>query len=141
MDEYLNELFSELEYVMQYGQYANAKQYRVSVFTFVCDAPARSFLKCIKGHTTYYNCERCVARGTWNGRVLFKPELDAAPSTAERFQNFYYYIHEIQKKYPLIDIGLPCITMFPLDYMHIVFLGVTKRILTFLNQRPRECKL
>lgn len=31
--------------------------------------------------------------------------------------------------------------MFSLDYMHLVCLGVTKRILTFLKQGHRECKL
>lgn len=140
LDEYLNELLSELKDLMQNGLYAIEKQYRVSVFAFVCDAPARSFLKCTKGQTAYYSCERCVARGTWNGRVVFNSEFDAAPRTDERFQNFDYDIHQI-KKIPLIDIGLPCVTMFSLDYMHLVCLGVTKRILTFLKQGPRECKL
>lgn len=133
VDEYLNELLSELKDLMQNGLYAIEKQYSVSVFAFVYDAPARSFLKCIKGHTAYYSCERCVARGTWNGRVVFNSEFDAAPRTDERFQNFDYDIHQI-KKSPLIDIGLPCVTMFSLDYMHLVCLGVTKRILTFLKQ-------
>ena len=29
---------------------------------FVCDTPARSFLKCCKGHRGFYACERCEVK-------------------------------------------------------------------------------
>ena len=31
--------------------------------SFICDAPARAFLKCITGHDGYYSCKRCTAQG------------------------------------------------------------------------------
>lgn len=43
----------------------------MSVGSFICDAPARAFLKCTKGHNAYYACERCTIKGRWNGRVVF----------------------------------------------------------------------
>ncbi|XP_052709493.1 uncharacterized protein LOC128184164 isoform X2 [Crassostrea angulata] len=125
---------------MQNGLYVIEKWYRVSIFAFVCDAPARAFLKYIKGHTAYYSCERCIIKGTCNGRVVFNSDTVASPRTNERFQNLEYDIHQT-KRSPLIDIGFPCVTSFSLDYMHLVCLGVTKRILTFLKQGPRECRL
>lgn len=39
--------WSELKDLMQNGLYVIEKWYRVSIFAFVCDAPARAFLKCI----------------------------------------------------------------------------------------------
>ncbi|KAF2885555.1 hypothetical protein ILUMI_20623 [Ignelater luminosus] len=40
-------------------------------FSFVCDAPARAFLKCIKTHNGYSCCERCLEPGEYfNGRVV-----------------------------------------------------------------------
>ena len=38
---------------------------------FICDAPAWSFLKGIKGHTGYNSCERSLQHGEWNGRLIF----------------------------------------------------------------------
>ena len=41
---------------------------------FVCDAPARCFLKGIIGHNGYHSCERCEIHGTWDNRVVFNSE-------------------------------------------------------------------
>ena len=46
------------------------KTYFVNIKAFVCDAPARQFLKGIKAHNSYFGCERCGVEGTWNGRVV-----------------------------------------------------------------------
>ena len=35
----------------------------VKLMSFICDCPARSFIKCVKSHTAYYGCERCTAKG------------------------------------------------------------------------------
>ena len=34
---------------------------------------------------------------------------------------------------PLVTLGFPLVTGFPLDYMHLVLLGVQRRILCFLK--------
>ena len=39
------------------------KTITVSIKCFVCDAPARSFLKCVVNHTGYSSCERCEIKG------------------------------------------------------------------------------
>jgi hypothetical protein len=98
-------------------------------------------LKCTKGHNAYYSCERCIIKGVWHGRVVFDINENLPPlRTEEDFRNLAYSDHQI-KKSPLLDIGLPCITSFPLDYMHLVCLGVVKRLLTYLKHGPREWKL
>lgn len=81
--------------VYKYSVYENI--YQVEVFVFVCDAPARAFVKCIKG---YYSCERCVVKGTWNGRVVFNDDVTEAPCTDDRFQNSEYENHQIGRSPP-----------------------------------------
>ena len=41
----------------------NDKAYKISIRTFVCDAPARQFLKNIRTHNSYHGCERCTVKG------------------------------------------------------------------------------
>ena len=47
------------------------KEIKFGIRSFICDAPARSFVKCIIGHNGYFSCERCVIKGTWNSRITF----------------------------------------------------------------------
>lgn len=39
------------------------KCFGFKILAFCCDMPARSFIKCCKGHTSYYACERCSVKG------------------------------------------------------------------------------
>ena len=48
----------------------------------ICDAPARSFLKGIKGHSGYHSCEQCVQQGEWHSRLVFT-EMNACFKTNE----------------------------------------------------------
>ena len=55
-------------------------------------------------------------------------------------QQAYAGNHQILRS-PLCEIFFPCVSGFCLDYMHLVCLGVVRRILVFLRQGPRTCKL
>lgn len=37
----------------------------VSIVAFVCDAPARSFMSCVKGHTSYFGCSKYETKGEY----------------------------------------------------------------------------
>jgi hypothetical protein len=97
-----------------------------------------------KNHNAYYSCERCVIKGEWNGRVVYnilKEDADLpALRTDENFAQNQYPEHQNARS-PLIDANIMCIKAFSLDYMHLVCLGVVKRLLMFLKEGPRECKL
>lgn len=115
----------------------------VKVNAFICNAPARAFLKCIKGHNAYNSCEQCTIEGKYvNHRVTFnyQPQERILPRTEEEFSSLSYPLHQHELS-PLVDAGLSCIQSFVLDYMHLVCLGVVRRILVFLKQGPRECKI
>ena len=79
---------------------------------FICDAPARSFLKCIIGHTGYYSCESCIVKGSWEGRIVFNEKEDYPSRTVTDFNNAVYENHQIEPT-PLLQISnLDCITQF-----------------------------
>ena len=97
--------------------------FNVRLLFFTFDVPARQFLKCVKGHSGYYSCERCPSR------------------TDQLFNQYDYHpVHQLSRC-TLPDYGILCVSEFVLDYMHLVCLGVTRRMLTFMKEGPRLCKL
>ena len=137
---YVENFLNEYIHLQQEHIYFEDKQFHICVRVFICDAPARAFIKCIIGHTGYYSCERCTMKGTWKGRVVFNSIEFESLRTDEQF-NEQVYEHHQKGKSPLIDTGIQSIKCFCLDYMHLVCLGVTKRILTYLKAGPKVCKL
>jgi hypothetical protein len=133
---------SELKDLVEDGISFEEKNLKVSVSSLVCDAPARSFLKCTKEHNAYYACERCVIKGKWEGRVVFGlSNIDTMPSLRSEtsFNNFEHRDHQIGIT-PLINAAISYIKSFPLDYMHLICLGVVKRFLMFLKSDSRICR-
>ena len=108
---------------------------------FTCDAPARQFLKCVKGHSGFYSCERCEIKGESTDGRLVMAAIDCPSRTDQLFNQYNYHpLHQLSRC-TLPDYGILCISEFVLDYMHLVCLGVTMRILIFMKEGPRLCKL
>jgi len=59
------------------------------------------------------------------------------------FQNFKRKAYDKHQKWttPLVDAEIDCINLVVFEHMHLICLGVVKRILRFLKNGPRECKL
>ncbi len=101
----------------------------VLIEAFICDAPAHSFIKCVKSHAGYDSCERCDIRGQRTAsRIIFNNTTKCKMRNDVEFANQVYKRtgHQDKVNSPLIDIGYPCVSGFVLDYMHIVLLGVLK---------------
>ena len=113
---------------------------KITVKAFICDAPARAFLKNIIYHTGYNSCERCEELGEWKGRVVFNSKEKFPSRTDEKFCQVAYKGHQ-HGETPLLRAGVPCVTSFVLDYMHLVCLGVVRRILHFLYRVTNPRKL
>jgi hypothetical protein len=67
VDDYLNELLQELKLLQVNGVHFNDRHISDNVSNFICDAPARAFLKCTKIHNAYHGCDRCTTKGQWDG--------------------------------------------------------------------------
>ena len=133
VDVYLEKFLEELDAILQNGIYINEKMRVVVIHSFVCDAPARQYIKKIKAHSGYYSCERCEICGQRSeggeGGVKFI-KLGDTKRTNECFRAQAYCSHQKPNDVsPLVQLPLDLILDFPLDYMHLVLLGVVKRLL------------
>ena len=101
--------------------------------------PARAFIKCIKYHSGYSSCDKCIVEGEWHSKVVFL-ETDAPLRTLESFILKEDDSHH-NRESPLLGIPIYPINSFPNDYMHSVCLGVFGRLLNFLSSGPFSVKL
>jgi hypothetical protein len=59
-------------------------------------APAKDFVKEIKGHSGYYGCNKCVQRGEWQGKMTF-PASDSPLRTDASFDEMPFEEHHIDQ--------------------------------------------
>jgi hypothetical protein len=66
---YLQQFIEELNNLTSNGFEYNGDIIPVKIKTILCDAPARAFLKCIKGRIGNYARERCNAKESTDSRA------------------------------------------------------------------------
>ena len=121
---YLQDFISEMNILFSDGY----KNVSIKLKAFICDSPARCFLKCICNFNSYYGCERCTVRGVYNRGVRLV-DLTSDLRTDDMFRHEQYADHQVNTS-PLIELKFPMVSGFVLDHMHLVFLGVVKKMLS-----------
>lgn len=120
---YLEKFVEEINELQRHGFFLGEQHFDVNIKAFICDRPARSFLKCIINHGGFYACERCTVRGNRKeNRTIYSATLGEPRSDATfRAQTNSHHHHGIS---PLTRIEPPIdfINHFVLDSMHLVFL-------------------
>ncbi|KAG1693759.1 hypothetical protein GQR58_006991 [Nymphon striatum] len=111
---------------------------RVEISCVICDTPARAFVKQTKGHSGYSGCDKCSQRGLWKGKMTF-PDTNAALRTDLQFNKMTFEEHHIGQS-PFTNLGLGMVSQFPIDYMHLVCLGVMKKLLFLWRKGPLLCR-
>ncbi|VEN61549.1 unnamed protein product [Callosobruchus maculatus] len=125
---FLDNFVSDLKVLLKDGFKYNNKTYSIKIHSFVCDAPARAFIKCIKTHTGYYACEKCTQCGEYfNGRVIMR-SVSCPKRNDLQFQLHIDEDHHLGVS-PLLDLSFGLVSCFPIDYMHAVCLGVMRKLL------------
>lgn len=109
--------------------------YSVELDCFVCDAPARSYLKNVKSHTGYNGCDKCKQDGVRMKNRMTFPETDAVLRTDDEFKTMHDDAHH-HGPTPLSVLSIGLVTQFVFDYMHLVCLGVVRRLLNFWRRGP-----
>ncbi|XP_028982090.1 uncharacterized protein LOC107040388 [Diachasma alloeum] len=135
VEVFLDEFIDEYFILNEEGFHFKNRHYRVHIKAFLTDTPARNFLLCFPAHNS--RCASCIQEGiTIQSRRLFL-EIKGALRTddnfrvglPDKFQNVYS---------PLEYAGFSMTTQFPLDYLHLLCLGVMKKLLLIWYQRIKS---
>lgn len=137
--EYLADFVDEIKQLQHEGIVLGGRHYTVSIHSFICDAPARSLLKQTKLHCGYNACERCVQKGKWDGRVVY-PDTDAPLRTDVSFDELADESHHHGTS-PLLGLGFGLVSRFCLDYMHLVCLGIMRKLLLMWMRGPLQYRV
>lgn len=140
LDAYLKDFVSDCQNLCENGLTLGDQTFSMVLDSLVCDAPARAFLKCIKGHSGYYACERCEQKGVHiSGRLTF-PEMHAEERTQQSFVSMRNELHHHGTS-PLLSVPLDLVRNVPLDYMHLCCLGVMKLMIRLWLCGPLPSRL
>lgn len=94
----------------------------------------------ITGFLSRYGCERCECRGTYRGRMVFLTTGDAL-RTDETFRRQSQVAHHSGFS-PLLRVqGLDMVNDFSLDIMHLVFLGVVRKLVYYWIEGPKRTRI
>lgn len=134
-DELLVNFVNEASDILQQGILFQGENIPVSINAVICDAPAKAFVTGTVPHMSYYGCSKCVQKGARiNHRMTF-PELNSPLRTDADFQLKTFPQHHKDKSL-LENLNLGMVSQLPLDYMHLICLGVTKRLIRFWISMP-----
>ena len=140
LKEYEYDFVQEMKEVLIIGVDFDINKYNVKLDAFICDALARAFIKCIKGHSGYHSCERCVQKGLYvSGKITF-PEFGARLRTNVSFDEMRDSAHHTDIS-PLKELNVGFVLQFVLDYMHLVCLTIVRKIIFLWMKGPLSSRI
>lgn len=126
--DFLLDFVDESKMLYNDGLIFNERRISIKIICVICDAPAKAFVKGTVQFNGKYGCDRCVQKGEYSeGRMLFL-HADAPSRSDDSFRRQENSEHHKHRS-PFCDLYLDMINDFPIDYMHLVNLGVTKRLM------------
>lgn len=127
-NEFLADFVDEVINLTNYGLDLKTKHVNFKIIMYLFDAVAKSSVLQIKGHSGYSSCTKCCQEGDYVCDRICFPEVDFICRTDNDFISKRDAEHHVgQTLLEKIPNGL--VTEVPLDYMHLICLGVVKKIL------------
>ncbi|XP_050324473.1 uncharacterized protein LOC126755787 [Bactrocera neohumeralis] len=141
IDQFMSEFCAEVVSLRATGIKVGFKPnvLKFNIRLFVCDSPARAFVTGVISHNGKNGCPKCCQEGTYQkNRVSFQKKIGSLRSdtTFMLRSNPAHHLEDFKFKKSILeesDFGM--VSQFPLDSMHLVDLGVTKKLLK-LATRP-----
>lgn len=139
-NEFLNPLVNECLNLQKNGIIWSDRKIIFKLNALICDAPAKAFVTYIKGHSGYHSCTKCIQDGNLiNNRMTYQ-ELGNDLRTDETFKLKIDEDHHLGTSVlEKLDFGM--VSQVPLDYMHLVCLGVMKRLLQFWHKGKQDVRI
>lgn len=111
--------------------------------SFIADAPARAFMLNHRSHVSSQPCSKCKVSGAYmEGRIVFSG-INHVLRTDEEYIRCLDEGHHKDGKSPLSSLPMGMVSQVPFEYMHLVCLGVVKKLLSawILGKYSRLSKL
>lgn len=129
MNIFLSEFVDEAVNLTNNGIFLFEKLHSFKITMYLFDAVAKASVLYIKGHSGYSSCTKCTQTGEFlKDRVCF-PGLTFIKRTHDEFvlqtDEDHHTGYSLLAEIPEINL----INEIPLDYMHLVCLGVVKKML------------
>lgn len=80
--QFLEHFVSDLNQILNNGILINGKKLTVSIRSFICDTPARSFIKGTCAFNAYHGCQKCTVVGEYSqkwSKMIFPKMKDFPP--------------------------------------------------------------
>ena len=127
---FLKDLIEEAEGLFEIGLSLDNDRIVVEIAAFICDAPARAMVTCTKSHSSdRHGCGRCTGKDIVCGQLRKNDNFRGII-----YPEHHHAVKSIIENLPYFDM----VFHVPLDPMHLIDLGIMRRILSFLfpnNQR------
>lgn len=135
LEDFVNEIVQ-----LQSGFEFEGLTLRLKLSSMVCDAPACAFVKNIRGHIGYFGVGKCTQEGTCTDNRISYPDTSSPLRTDEDFHQMTNEEHHLGPS-PVQRTSLGMLSGFPLDYMHLICLGVMRKMLMSWLKGPLTCRL
>lgn len=125
-EEFFEQFVQEMNDIILNGIEIDGTMYIVKLGAFICDTPARAFIKGTKSHIGFCSCERCEVHGvTINKKRVFN-EVDSILRTENSFRNKLQEEHHVKDCHLLKLVNFDPVKDVLLDPMHLFFNGFMK---------------
>jgi len=130
-NDFLYDFINEAKQICENGIDINGQNIPCKIDALICDTPAKAFVLCVKGHCGYSSCTKCITEGEYLGKRMCFPQIDASLRTDEDFiQKRDDNYHKLNLTTSLLNIPhFKPVTNVPLDYMHVICLGIMRKLL------------
>lgn len=133
LEPFINEAISLVNEGIDFNNY----NYKIRVKGLICDSPAKAYILMVKGHNGYDSCTKCNIHGDYIQNTICFPGFCDVLRTDEMFANFNYNLDYQNERTKLINISyLGLVSNVPLDYMHLVCLGVMRKLIQLWLSGP-----
>ena len=139
-EAYLDKFIEDMKNLAKVPYDNNGKFIEIRIRNIVCDAPARVFVKKVKSCAGYSGCDKWTQSGVHTGSKIVFPEVDAPLKTDVSCQEMRDEEHHRELS-PFQSLQLGMVTQFPIDYTHLVCLGVTKRLILLWLTGPLNVRI
>lgn len=142
-NDFLEQFVQEMKTFIQDGFMYDGCRITVILSTIICDAPARSFILYTKGHNGFSSCSKCTIPGQYIQRTMCFPytktfyNLRTDEDFLQQTDEEYHQGKTLLLRIP--HIGL--VSSVALDYMHLICLGVVKKLLLLWMKGPLTVRI